>query len=81
MVFRVPLPKSKIGTWDAELAPVFFDGFARGCQATLHLHLVTGDNLHHIVEGVFKAFARCLREAVALDPRAPGVPSTKGILV
>jgi imidazoleglycerol-phosphate dehydratase len=81
MVWRVPLPKSKIGTWDAELAPVFFEGFVRGCQATLHLHLVTGDNLHHIVEGVFKAFARTLREAVALDPRAPGVPSTKGVLI
>jgi imidazoleglycerol-phosphate dehydratase len=81
MVWRVPLPKSKIGTWDAELAPVFFEGFVRGCQATLHLHLVAGDNLHHIVEAVFKSFARALREAVALDPRARGVPSTKGVLV
>ncbi len=80
MIWKVPLPKAKLGTWDVELAPVFFEGFARGCQASVHLHLVTGDNLHHIVEGVFKAFARALREAVELDPRAVGVPSTKGVL-
>jgi imidazoleglycerol-phosphate dehydratase len=80
LVWRVPLPKSKIGSWDVELAPVFFDGFVRGCQATLHIHLIIGENLHHIVEGVFKAFARALRDAVALDPGAPGVPSTKGVI-
>jgi len=79
-VFRVPLPKAKLGNWDVELAEVFFEGFARTAQANLHLHLVEGSNLHHIVEISFKAFAKALRQAVELDPRSPGVPSTKGTL-
>jgi imidazoleglycerol-phosphate dehydratase len=81
LVWRIPLPKAKIGEWDAELAPVFFEAFARGCQASVHLHWMAGDNLHHIVEGAFKAFARALRAAVELDPKAPGIPSSKGVLV
>jgi len=80
-VWRVPLPKAKIGTWDVELAEVFFEAFARSAQANLHIVLHEGRNLHHIVEISFKAFSRALREAVELDPRAPGVPSTKGMLV
>jgi imidazoleglycerol-phosphate dehydratase len=79
-VFEVPLPKAKIGEFDSELCEVFFEAFARSAQANLHLHLHTGQNLHHIVEICFKAFARSLRQAVELDPRAPGVPSTKGVL-
>jgi imidazoleglycerol-phosphate dehydratase len=80
-VWRVPLPKAKLGNWDVELAEVFFEAFARSAQANLHFVLQAGSNLHHIVEISFKAFARALREAVELDPRAPGVPSTKGMLV
>ncbi len=80
-VWRVPLPKAKLGSWDVELAPVFFEGFARSAQVNLHVVLHEGENLHHIVELCFKSFARALRQAVELDPRAPGVPSTKGILV
>jgi imidazoleglycerol-phosphate dehydratase len=79
-VFRVPLPKAKLGNWDVELAEVFFEAFARTAQANLHLHLVEGSNLHHIVEISFKAFAKALRQACELDPRATGVPSTKGTL-
>jgi imidazoleglycerol-phosphate dehydratase len=79
-VFRVPLPKAKLGNWDVELAEVFFEAFARTAQANLHIRLVEGSNLHHIVEVSFKAFSRALRQAVELDPRAPGVPSTKGTL-
>jgi imidazoleglycerol-phosphate dehydratase len=80
-VFRVPLPKSKLGNWDTELAEVFFEAFARTAQANLHLKLHEGSNLHHIVEISFKAFARALSDAVALDPRAAAdVPSTKGAL-
>jgi imidazoleglycerol-phosphate dehydratase len=79
-VNRVPLPKAKIGAFDAELAPVFFEGFARGAEANLHLRLLEGDNLHHIVEICFKAFAKALMRATRIDPRAQGVPSTKGIL-
>ena len=80
-VWRVPLPKAKLGEFDSELAEVFFEGFARGAGANLHLHLVSGTVLHHIIEISFKAFSRALRAAVELDPRAPGVPSTKGMLV
>jgi imidazoleglycerol-phosphate dehydratase len=79
-VFRVPLPKAKLGNWDVELAEVFFEAFARTAQANLHIRLIEGSNLHHIVEVSFKAFARALRQAVELDPRASGVPSTKGTL-
>ncbi|HEY3234719.1 MAG TPA: imidazoleglycerol-phosphate dehydratase HisB [Polyangiaceae bacterium] len=81
LVWKVPLPKAKLGTWDVELAEVFFEAFARTAQANLHLVLHQGENLHHIVEICFKAFARALRQAVEPDPRSPGVPSTKGVLV
>jgi imidazoleglycerol-phosphate dehydratase len=79
-VWRVPLPKAKLGDWDVELAEVFFEAFARTAQANLHVMLHTGSNLHHIVEISFKAFSRALREATELDPRASGIPSTKGVL-
>ena len=80
-VWKVPLPKAKLGDWDVELAEVFFEAFARSAQANLHVVLHGGHNLHHIVEISFKAFARALRQAVEIDPRAPGIPSTKGMLV
>lgn len=80
-VWRVDLPKSKLGNWDTELAEVFFEAFARSAQANLHVRLHEGSNLHHIIEISFKAFARALREATSLDPRSPDVlPSTKGVL-
>jgi imidazoleglycerol-phosphate dehydratase len=79
-VFRVPLPKAKIGTFDTELAEVFFEAVARTSLMNLHLVLHSGTNLHHIIEISFKAFARALREAVEIDPRAVGIPSTKGVL-
>lgn len=79
-VYEVPMPKAKIGDFDTELAEVFFEGFARGAACNLHLHLIAGSNLHHIVEISFKALARALRAAVEIDPRVQGVPSTKGSL-
>ncbi|MCC6216916.1 MAG: imidazoleglycerol-phosphate dehydratase HisB [Polyangiaceae bacterium] len=79
-VWRVALPKAKLGAWDTELAEVFFEAFARTCGANLHVRLHEGTNLHHIVEACFKAFARALRRAVEIDPRAAGIPSTKGSL-
>lgn len=79
-VWRVPLPKAKVGGFDSELAEVFFEAFARSSQSNLHVRLHEGQNLHHIIEVSFKALARALREAVELDPRAPGIPSTKGSL-
>jgi imidazoleglycerol-phosphate dehydratase len=80
-VWRVDLPKAKLGNWDTELAEVFFEAFARSAQANLHVRLHEGSNLHHIIEISFKAFSRALREATSLDPRSPDVlPTTKGML-
>lgn len=79
-VWRVPMPKAKVGEFDTELAEVFFEGFARGAGANLHMHLLEGQVLHHIIEISFKAFAKALREACEVDPRSTGVPSTKGSL-
>jgi imidazoleglycerol-phosphate dehydratase len=79
-VWDVPMPKAKLGTWDTELAEVFFEGFARGAACNLHVVLHAGSNLHHMTEICFKAFAKALRAACALDPRVSGIPSTKGSL-
>jgi imidazoleglycerol-phosphate dehydratase len=80
-VWRVPLPKAKLGTFDVELAPIFFEAFARAAQCNLHVVMHEGENLHHIVEISFKAFAKALAHATRIDPRLSGiVPSTKGSL-
>ena len=79
-VWKVPLPKAKLGTFDVELTPVFFEAFARTAGANLHFRMLEGENLHHIVEICFKSFARSLCMATRRDPRASGVPSTKGSL-
>jgi imidazoleglycerol-phosphate dehydratase len=79
-VWKVPMPKAKLGEFDTELAEVFFEAFARSAQANVHVHLIAGQNLHHIIEISFKALARALRQATELDPRMTGVPSTKGAL-
>jgi imidazoleglycerol-phosphate dehydratase len=80
-VWKVPLPKAKLGNFDSELCEVFFEGFVRGSQCNLHMHLAAGENLHHIIEISFKALARALRIATERDPRVTSVPSTKGTLV
>jgi imidazoleglycerol-phosphate dehydratase len=79
-VWRVPMPKTKLGDFDTELAEVFFEAFARSAQTNLHVRLIEGQNCHHIIEICFKALAKALRQAVELDPRGAGVPSTKGSL-
>jgi len=79
-VWRVPMPKAKLGEFDSELAEVFFEAFARSAQANLHVRLLEGQNLHHIIEISFKALARALREATEMDPRLTDIPSTKGSL-
>jgi imidazoleglycerol-phosphate dehydratase len=80
-VWEVELPRgAKIGSWDVELAEVFFEAFARGAACNLHVTRERGQNLHHIVEICFKAFAKALLAATRLEPRAGGVPSTKGTL-
>lgn len=79
-VWEVDLPKGKIGDFDTELAEVFFEGFARGCACNLHVVRHAGRNSHHVVEVCFKAFAKALAAAVRVEPRAGGIPSTKGTL-
>lgn len=80
--FDVPLSRPTIGDMASEIIYDFFDAFAQNAQLALHIKLLTpGRNEHHRVEGVFKAFGRALRAAVALDTRANGeIPSTKGVL-
>ena len=71
----------KVGDFDTELCAEFFTAFAREAGVTLHLRQLAGVNVHHIIEGCFKAFARALRTAVSPDDRNPdGIPSTKGVL-
>lgn len=73
--------KSKtVGTFDCELAREFFAGFASSALINLHLEIRYGENAHHMVEALFKAFARATSMAVRPDPRVVGVPSTKGTL-
>jgi imidazoleglycerol-phosphate dehydratase len=70
-----------IGGFDTQLAYEFFQGFVNHAQCTLHIDNLKGDNAHHQCETIFKAFARAVRAALALDPRSVGViPSTKGSL-
>ncbi|HUH91937.1 MAG TPA: imidazoleglycerol-phosphate dehydratase HisB [Casimicrobiaceae bacterium] len=80
LVYHVPFTRAMIGAFDVDLVHEFFQGFVNHAAATLHLDNLRGDNAHHQAETVFKAFARALRMALAPDPRAAGVPSTKGTL-
>lgn len=78
---QVEIPTQKVGDFDTELFEEFWIAFARQAQLTLHLQKMAGVNSHHIMEGAFKAAARCLRTAVAIDPEFAGeIPSTKGVL-
>ena len=80
-VWRVPLPTEKIGAFDTQLAEEFWRAVAGNAKLNFHAVLHHGSNSHHILEGVFKAAGRALRQAVAVDPRRAGaVPSTKGTL-
>lgn len=81
LLWNVPFPTPKIGTFDTELVREFFQALATHAGITLHVDLIHGINSHHIAEAVFKAVARSLRLAVEADPRMAGsIPSTKGAL-
>ena len=78
---HVPFKSGMIGTFDSQLAFEFFQGFVNHAFVTLHIDNLRGENSHHQAETVFKAFARALRMALEIDPRAANViPSTKGSL-
>jgi imidazoleglycerol-phosphate dehydratase len=73
-------PEARVGDFDTDLAEEFMRAVASAAKLTVHLRLEAGTNAHHMVEASFKAFARALRAAVAIDPDEAGVPSTKGLL-
>jgi imidazoleglycerol-phosphate dehydratase len=79
--FEAKLPPGAIGNFDHELTEEFFRALASNAKLTLHLTVERGTNVHHVIEASFKALARALRAAVALDPTEQGIPSTKGRLV
>ena len=74
------LPPGDIAGFEHEAAEEFFRAVASAARLTLHLEIERGTNTHHMIEACFKAFARALRAAVAVDPGETGVPSTKGTL-
>lgn len=80
LCYDVTPPTEKVGDFDTELVKEFFIAFTRASGITLHIRQLSGDNSHHILEGVFKAFARVMRTACAIDCDSSAVPSTKGVL-
>lgn len=80
LVFEAEIPKITLGNFDTEMTEEFFRAVAITSGMTLHIRVLYGKNVHHIIEAVFKAFARALAEAVAVDPRVKGVMSSKGAL-
>jgi len=81
LVFDVEFTRSMVGGFDVDLFMEFFQGFVNHAKVTLHVDNLRGDNTHHQIETVFKAFGRALRMALSEDPRMAGVtPSTKGVL-
>ena len=80
MVYNVRLPKVKIGEFDVELAREFFQALVNNLGANIHINVMYGDNVHHILEACFKATARALDMATQVDSRIDGVMSTKGKL-
>jgi imidazoleglycerol-phosphate dehydratase len=79
-LFEADLPGGSTGGFEHELTEEFFRALANAAKLTLHLRVEAGTNAHHMIEAAFKAFARALRAAAAIDPTETGVPSTKGTL-
>ncbi|MBQ9698554.1 MAG: imidazoleglycerol-phosphate dehydratase HisB [Acidaminococcaceae bacterium] len=80
LVFGADIPKVQVGNYEAEMTEEFFRAVAMNCGLTLHIRVLYGSNVHHIIEAIFKAFARAVAEAVAKDARVKGVMSSKGVL-
>lgn len=80
LVFEGDIPKVTLGMYDAEMTEEFFRAVAVQAGITLHIRVLYGKNTHHIIEAIFKGFARAMAEAVALDSRVKGVMSSKGVL-
>ena len=81
LAYEADIPTQKVGEFDTELVEEFFLGFTRTADITLHIRKLAGRNSHHIIEGIFKSFARTMRKAVEIEERfRDEIPSTKGIL-
>lgn len=80
LVYDVKLPYEEVGGFDTTLVVEFLHAFVNHTAITLHIKLMSGDNVHHMIESIFKGLAKALDAAVAVDPRIEGVPSTKGRL-
>jgi imidazoleglycerol-phosphate dehydratase len=80
LVFLADFPSSRVGDMDAELFEEFFRAFSNNAGLDLHIRLLYGSNVHHSIEAIFKAVARALDLASRIDPRQPGIQSTKGSL-
>ena len=79
-VYNVKYPTEKIGTFDVELAEEFLNAFSTNAKFNLHINVPYGSNSHHIIEAVFKALARTLQKAIAIEKPGADVPSTKGLI-
>lgn len=80
LAYNLDIDQARVGNFDTELVHDFFLAVANEAGMNIHLNQTQGRNAHHIIEAAFKAFARALDQAKQLDPRAAGVPSTKGVL-
>jgi imidazoleglycerol-phosphate dehydratase len=80
LAFEGSFPAERVADFDTDLAEEFLRAVATQAKLTVHLELLAGRNAHHMVEAAFKAFARALRQAVAIDATVQGIPSTKGLL-
>lgn len=80
LTYNAKIRRIKIGDFNVGLVKEFFRAFSDQANLTLHVNLLYGEDIHHCIEAIFKAFARAMRQAVELDPRVKGVPSTKGKL-
>ena len=79
--YKVEMPTEKVGDLDTELVKEFFLGFVRKAEITLHFQELAGENTHHIIEAMFKAFARVMSKGTSIDERYKDeIPSTKGVL-
>jgi imidazoleglycerol-phosphate dehydratase len=80
LVYRVEVKRERVGTLDCELVEEFWKAVVTHARVDIHIELLYGSNTHHIFEAVFKAAGRALCQAVRVEPRMQGVPSTKGVL-
>ena len=80
LVFHCPMKSEKVGVFDVELVEEFLRAFSQSSGVCVHVNVPYGANTHHTIEAIFKALGRAMSDAVRIDPRVKGVPSTKGVL-